>query len=523
MRRILVILLLAGCFSVSFSDVLTATRGQNQPSEEALTNQEPLTNSDILRMVRSKTPVEKIIDKIKTSRCHFDTTPTVLAELEYKRVPPAVLVAMSEAPFGAPTQPTVEVPRAEIVRKDVGQARSDPPPAADKTEHVERTSSPLLQATEVSGAEHTVDVTSLTEDLQDEIALGYSRRGTLLSQYPAVRGTKEDHLAQTVFAKLKATSVFQKAPTLPYSVTIIERNDLNAFTTMGGHLYVTLALARLLGDNTGMWAAVEGHEMGHNIGRHGYKSYVRESQLERQIAYYRYRAALGDQSANWTLITLQIAGGLLNKKMNRDAENEADKLGLGMMVEAGYHPDFAITLYRKLKAREGDPSKFAALFSDHPRWTTREERALKLYDEALVRFESRWPDAASSPGGVPPTIATFGKISFKQDKQEKSVVIHIPYRIRNARNVEVDTEVLFYFKGNAVPSLNPQFKAGDGSLVANRRFTPLSGNESGSVDLTVPTTAIGIKERKLKAKVCLSSQGESAECSKEMEASFPKN
>jgi hypothetical protein len=352
--------------------------------------------------------------------------------------------------------------------------------------------------------------------------------GTLLSNYPPVRGTKEDDLAQTVFAKLRATAVVQNAPTLPYDVTIIERNDVNAFTTYGGHHFVTSAMASLLGDDAGLWAAVEGHERGHSIGRHVYKSYIRDIELQRQIAYLRYRISLGDQSANWSLIAVAVAGRLLNNKMERNDENEADKLGLSMMVEAGYHPDFEIALIHKLKAGTGDQSKFAALFSDHPRWATREERALKLYDEALVRFESRWPDAVSSPGGLPPMIATIGKVSIKQDKVEKGVVMQIPYSISNAKGIEIDAAeidaaVFFSFKGNAIPSLNPQFQAKDGSLVATKGFMPGSRIQSGSIDIAIPSAAIGISERKLKARFCLINLDEPVECSKEVDASFPKN
>src|SRR5439155_5313445 len=98
-----------------------------------------------------------------------------------------------------------------------------------------------------------------------------------------------------------------------------------------------------------------------------------------QIDYLRYRVSSGDQSANWSLIAVAVAGRLLNNKMERSDENDADKLGLSMMVEAGYHPNFAITLFHELKTRMGDQSKFGALFSDHPRWATREEHIAKLY------------------------------------------------------------------------------------------------------------------------------------------------
>jgi len=64
-----------------------------------------LTNSDILTMVKAKLPEDLIIEKIQTSRCHFDTYPSVLAELKYKGVSDSILTAMLEAGSGRIRKP----------------------------------------------------------------------------------------------------------------------------------------------------------------------------------------------------------------------------------------------------------------------------------------------------------------------------------------------------------------------------------------------------------------------------------
>jgi len=71
-----------------------------------------LTNEDILTMVRAKLPPEIIVAKIKSSRCHFDTFPSVLAELKYKGVSDSILLSMVEAPAGAAPK-LVEEPKPE--------------------------------------------------------------------------------------------------------------------------------------------------------------------------------------------------------------------------------------------------------------------------------------------------------------------------------------------------------------------------------------------------------------------------
>jgi hypothetical protein len=359
--------------------------------------------------------------------------------------------------------------------------------------------------------------------LAEEITLGFSRGSTLLSQYPALIGTPEDQIAQLVFARLRATQAFRGVPNLPYGVTVIRRTDPNAFAEMGGRVYVTSGLAELMGADVGLWAAVMGHEIAHNIHRHGYKSYVRAVELQRQINYWRYRVALGDQSANWGLLTAVTAGKLINKKLERNDENDADKLGLEMMVDAGYHPDFAINLFRLLKARTGERSKFAALFSDHPRFITREEHIRKLYPEAIARFRALWPDAAASAGGPPPIIATVTKVTSKQDRSTNSVSLLLSYSIRNAKNAAVDAEFVFFLKGTAVKSLAPEFQDQAGSLRAIRRFSPSSDDESALLEVTIPTTTLGTTERKLKARGCLVKEAQVLQCSKDFDVSFPKN
>lgn len=64
----------------------------------------PLTNKDVLDMFRSKLGDDVIISKINSSRCHFDTVPSMLGELKQNGVSDAVIRVMIEAPYGMPKQ-----------------------------------------------------------------------------------------------------------------------------------------------------------------------------------------------------------------------------------------------------------------------------------------------------------------------------------------------------------------------------------------------------------------------------------
>ena len=89
----------------------------------------PLTNREVLGMVQAGLSAEIVAAKIKASRCAFDTRPSVLAELKQQGVPDAVLLAMVQAPYGAPAG----VEGAAVPsQKAEGQARAGsvprPPP-----------------------------------------------------------------------------------------------------------------------------------------------------------------------------------------------------------------------------------------------------------------------------------------------------------------------------------------------------------------------------------------------------------
>jgi hypothetical protein len=90
----------------------------------AQTTLAPLTNADIMTMVRAKLPAALIIQKINTSPCAFDTFPSVLAELKYRGVPDDVLMAMVEAPHGKRPTPNV---REGSRRDDSARTDTDEP------------------------------------------------------------------------------------------------------------------------------------------------------------------------------------------------------------------------------------------------------------------------------------------------------------------------------------------------------------------------------------------------------------
>lgn len=357
---------------------------------------------------------------------------------------------------------------------------------------------------------------------ENEVSLGLTFRRSILAERTELTEGPEVRVSQSVFQTLINTSFVRQGDPFPYRLTLLEGSIINASSYAGGQILAEGGLVSLLKDSPGLWAAVLGHEIAHTRSHHQYNAYLRYVNLQEQIEYYRRRAAAGDQSANWALLGLGIGGGIINKKLSRNDELEADRLGMFIMAEAGYHPDFAISCYRRIAFKTGDQSKLSAFFADHPRWVTREQRALKAYSDALAIFDSRWADVDESPGGRPPVIATLNNIRSKKDQSNKVAVITASLNVRNAKGLSISCSAIFHVDGKPVPSVMNGLKTSEGHLIAGIKGKLTTLDETGTIEIRVPTEAIGTKHRKLKSYlVVFGPDGEVLYTSDEFSVSFP--
>ena len=142
------------------------------PAVCAQENVVELTNADVLSMVRNKVSSDSIIEKIRTSLCHFDTFPTVISELRYRGVPEEILVAMVEAPIGRPTkQVRKKSPQVELTAGSrTAQASNSEPATRRAIAQGEKT------VTEASAGKGTIPlklkstVTERTQTQADNVA-----------------------------------------------------------------------------------------------------------------------------------------------------------------------------------------------------------------------------------------------------------------------------------------------------------------------------------------------------------------
>jgi predicted Zn-dependent protease len=163
---------------------------------------------------------------------------------------------------------------------------------------------------------------------------------------------------------------------VPFTIKVIDSDEVNAFALPGGFFYVNKGLL-LAADNEAELAGVMAHEIAHVAARHAVENQTKATLLE--------YAALGGSiflGGIPGMIYQNTAGiGLLGifMKFSRSAEEEADKLGVQYMYAAGYDPGAMATMFEKLEAKnKKKPGFVARAFATHPAPPDRRASALAL-------------------------------------------------------------------------------------------------------------------------------------------------
>jgi len=161
---------------------------------------------------------------------------------------------------------------------------------------------------------------------------------------------------------------------VPFTIKVIDSDEINAFALPGGFFYVNSGLI-LAADEEAELAGVMAHEISHVCARHGMRQLTRAQW-----------AQIG------TLPLIFIGGGigygiyeaaglglpLTFMKFQRAFEAEADYLGLQYMYKTGYDPQAFISFFEKIQAKEKKkPGAVAKAFASHPQTPDRIEASQK--------------------------------------------------------------------------------------------------------------------------------------------------
>ncbi len=158
---------------------------------------------------------------------------------------------------------------------------------------------------------------------------------------------------------------------LKFNFSVVQDDSLNAFALPDGTVVIHTGLLRVL-QNEAQFATVVGHEIAHATNRHGYRGYKHQSKM----MWIQLGAMVGGivvgsktDSAVAGILTGIGSGLTISAIVNghgRELEDEADRVGLEYMVEAGYDPFEAPKVWKIFNQHTGDQSAATNFFfSDH--------------------------------------------------------------------------------------------------------------------------------------------------------------
>ena len=231
------------------------------------------------------------------------------------------------------------------------------------------------------------DVVTATSGLseEDEIAVGREVAGRTLGAAPLV---PDPELQAYVNRVGRWVAVQTERPDLPWHFGVVDSPAINAFAAPGGYVLVTRGLYEIL-DNEAQLAGVLGHEIGHIVRRH----HITVMQQSAAVSAGAKIAQGGDQSY---LVNNLIGTGaeVLARGLDKNAEFEADRIGVILAARAGYDPYAFADVLQKLAVRGQDDQALVLLFKTHP---APGERLTHLGDALTPRL-------TQLPAGASPAI-----------------------------------------------------------------------------------------------------------------------
>ena len=198
--------------------------------------------------------------------------------------------------------------------------------------------------------------------VQQEIELGREAQAQVRQQVPVVSDSSVRNYVAGLGRKLAARAT---GPKYPYSFTVANQREINAFALPGGPVWVHRG-AISAAANEAQLASVLAHEIAHISQRHA------ADRITKQLVANGLIGALGallgnDRSAQRAQLGAQILASGYMLKFSRDDEREADTVGAAIMRRAGYDAREMVAFLQTLRAQQGrDPSSVEVFLSSHP-------------------------------------------------------------------------------------------------------------------------------------------------------------
>lgn len=211
--------------------------------------------------------------------------------------------------------------------------------------------------------------------LEKQIALGKQISQQVESQSKVIN----DPVISEYINRLGQNIVRNSDSQVPFTIKVIDSDDINAFALPGGFFYVNSGLI-LAADEEAELAGVMAHEIGHVAACHAAREMTRANLMQMMsiplilmggpIGYAAYEGA-------------GLVVPLTFLKFSRGFEAQADYLGVQYMYKAGYDPAAFVSFFEKVQAMEKKkPGTISKAFETHPQTPDR----IKATQEEIAKI-----------------------------------------------------------------------------------------------------------------------------------------
>lgn len=201
----------------------------------------------------------------------------------------------------------------------------------------------------------------------------FAQYNQVLTENKIIKGTSDANMITRVGQRiavaaeryLNANGFHGYLDDYKWEYSLIESEQINAWCMPGGKIAFYTGILPIAANETGV-AAIMGHEVAHALANHGQQR-MSAAYLQQGVAVAGNVALASDQQSldifNQSYGVVSNVAGML--PFSRSHETEADKIGLYLMAIAGYNPDEAAELWKRMKANSGGeaPPEF---LSTHP-------------------------------------------------------------------------------------------------------------------------------------------------------------
>ncbi|MCO7222808.1 M48 family metallopeptidase [Pleionea sp. CnH1-48] len=186
-----------------------------------------------------------------------------------------------------------------------------------------------------------------------------------------------------------------------WEVSVFSDDTPNAFALPGAKIGIHTGMLKVA-EKSGQLAAVVGHEIGHVWADHGNERMSQQTLAQAGLQMVAVLAGEPSTQKNMAMSALGIATQGVVLKFSRDQESEADTIGLEMMAKAGFNPQEAVNLWRRM-AEQSQGSNVPEFMSTHPSEATRIERLSQQLSKVMPLYHQA-RGVGANPQCRPPKV-----------------------------------------------------------------------------------------------------------------------